>query len=82
MPGFPVHQLPELAQTHVHRVVDATQPSHPLSSPSPPSFSSENNKLTFFSWQFKYVKSTVQFVRYSFQIYEPLFIFSTSSVSF
>ena len=33
--GFPVyHQLPELAQTHVHRVDDAIQPSHPLSSPS------------------------------------------------
>ena len=31
MPGFPVyHQLPELAQTHVHRVSDAMQPSHPL----------------------------------------------------
>ena len=36
MPGFPVHhQLPELAQTHVHRVGDAIQPSHPQSSPSP-----------------------------------------------
>ena len=36
-PGFPVrHQLPELAQTRVHRVGDAIQPSHPLSSPSPP----------------------------------------------
>ena len=35
-PGLPVHhQLPELAQTHVHRVGDAIQPSHPLSSPSP-----------------------------------------------
>ena len=35
--GFPVHhQLPELTQTHVHWVGDATQPSHPLSSPSPP----------------------------------------------
>ena len=35
-PGFPVHhQLPELAQTHVHRVPDAIQPSHLLSSPSP-----------------------------------------------
>ena len=32
--GFPVHrQLPELAQTHVHRVSDAIQPSHPLLSP-------------------------------------------------
>ena len=36
-PGFPVHhQLPEFTQTHVHRVSDAIQPSHPLSSPSPP----------------------------------------------
>ena len=35
-PGFPVHhQLPELAETHVHRTGDAIQPSHPLSSPSP-----------------------------------------------
>ena len=39
-PGFPVgHHLPELAQTHVHWVGDAIQPSHPLSSPSPPAFS-------------------------------------------
>ena len=37
MPGIPVHhQLPEFTQTHVHRVCDAIQPSHPLSSPSPP----------------------------------------------
>ena len=37
MPGFPVlHHLPELAQTHVHWVGDAIQPSHLLSSPSPP----------------------------------------------
>ena len=36
-PGLPVHhQLPEFTQTHVHRVSDAVQPSHPLSSPSPP----------------------------------------------
>ena len=36
-PGFPVHhQLREFIQTHVHRVSDAIQPSHPLSSPSPP----------------------------------------------
>ena len=35
--GLPVHhQLPESTQTHVHRVGDAIQPSHPLSSPSPP----------------------------------------------
>ena len=37
MPGLPVHhQHPEFTQTHVHRVSDAIQPSHPLSSPSPP----------------------------------------------
>ena len=37
MPGFPIHhQLPELVQTHVHRVGDAIQPSHPLLPSSPP----------------------------------------------
>ena len=37
MPGLPVyHQLPDFTQTHAHRVSDAIQPSHPLSSPSPP----------------------------------------------
>ena len=36
-PGLPVHhQLPDITQTHVHRVSDAILPSHPLSSPSPP----------------------------------------------
>ena len=36
-PGLPVHhQLPEFTETHVHRVSDAIQPSHPLSSHSPP----------------------------------------------
>ena len=36
-PGLPVHhQLPEFIQTHVHRVGDVIQPSHLLSSPSPP----------------------------------------------
>ena len=36
-PGLPVHdQLPEFTQTHIHRVSDAIQPSHPLLSPSPP----------------------------------------------
>ena len=39
-PGLPVHhQLPEFTQTHVHRVGDAIQPSHPLLSPSPLAFS-------------------------------------------
>ena len=39
MPDFPVfHQLPECAQTHIHRIGDAIHPSYPLSSPSPPAF--------------------------------------------
>ena len=39
-PGLPVHhQLPEFTQTHVDRISDAMQPSHPLLSPSPPAFS-------------------------------------------
>jgi len=38
-PGLPVHhQLMEFTQTHVHQVSDPIQPSHPLSSPSPPAF--------------------------------------------
>ena len=41
MPDFPVHhRLPDPTQTHVHRVSDAIQPSHPLSSPSPPNLQS------------------------------------------
>ena len=47
-PGLPVHhQLPELAQTHVHWVGDATQPSHPLSSPSPPAFNLSKHQGLF-----------------------------------
>ena len=47
-PGFPVHhQLPELAQTHVHRVSDAIQSSHPLSSPSPHAFNLSQHQGLF-----------------------------------
>ena len=45
-PGFPVHhQLPELAQTHVHGVGDAIQPFYPLLSPSPPAFNLSSIKV-------------------------------------
>ena len=48
MPGLPVHhQLPEFTQTHVHRVGDAIQPSHPLSSPSPPAPNLSQNQGLF-----------------------------------
>ena len=47
-PGLPVHpQLPEFTQTHVHRVSDAIQPSHPLSSPSPPAPNPSQNQGHF-----------------------------------
>ena len=49
-PGLPVHhQLPEFTQTHVHRVSDAIQPSHPLSSPSPPAPSPSQHQ-SLFQW--------------------------------
>ena len=45
-PGLPVHhQLPEFTQTHVHQVSDAIQPSHPLPSPSPPTFNLSSIKV-------------------------------------
>jgi len=47
-PGLPVHhQLLELAQTHVHRVGDAIQTSHPLSCPSPPAFNLSQHQVIF-----------------------------------
>ena len=47
-PGFPVHhQLQQFAQTHVHRVNDTIQPFHPLSSPSPPTFSLSQHQGLF-----------------------------------
>ena len=47
-PGLPVHhQLPEFTQTHVHRVSDAIQPSHPLLFPSPPAFSPSQHQSLF-----------------------------------
>ena len=47
-PGLPVHrQLPEFTQTHVHRVGDAIQPFHPLSSPSPPALNPSQHQGHF-----------------------------------
>ena len=48
MPGLPVyHQLLEFTETHIHRVSDAIQPSHPLSSPSPPSSNPSQRQSLF-----------------------------------
>ena len=47
-PGLPVHhQFPEFIQTHIHRVDDVIQPSHPLSSPSPPTFNLSQHQGLF-----------------------------------
>ena len=46
MPGVPV-QLPELPRTHIHQVSDVIEPSHPLSSPSPPAFSLSQHQGLF-----------------------------------
>jgi len=55
-PGLPIHhQLPESTQTHIHWVSDAIQPSHPLSSPSPPAFN-----LSQHQGLFKWVSSSHQ----------------------
>ena len=50
MPGLPVrHQLPEFTQTHIHWVCDVIQPSHPLSSPSPPAPNPSQHQ-SLFQW--------------------------------
>ena len=52
-PGLHVlHYLLKFAQTHVHQVGDAIQPSHPLLSPSPPSFHLSQDQISSMSWLF------------------------------
>ena len=63
-PGLPVHhQPPEFTQTHVHQVSDAIQPSHPLSSPSPPAPNPSQHQ-SLFQW----VNSSHELVSFSFSI--------------
>ena len=68
--GFPVlHHLLELDQTHVHWVGDAIQPSHPLSSPSPPAFN-----LSQHQGLFKWVSSSHQVAKVlEFQLQHQFF---------
>ena len=59
-PGLPVHhQLLEFTQTHVHRVSDAIQPSHPLSSPSPPALNPSQHQGLF-----QWVNSSREMAKY------------------
>ena len=78
-PGLPVHhQLPEFAQTHVHRVGDAIQPSYPLLSPSPPSPSPSQHQSfpmnQLFAWggQSTGVSALASFLPMNTQDWSPL----------
>ena len=79
-PGFPVlHRILQFAQTHVHRVGDAVQPSHPLSSPSPLAFN-----LSQHQGLFQWVSSSHQVARVlEFQLQHQSFqwIFRTAQLS-
>ena len=79
MPGLPVHhQTPELAQTHFLRVGDAIQPSHPLSSPSPPTF-----KLSQHQYLFYWVNSSLQVAKVlEFQLQHQSFQWTPGLISF
>ena len=79
MPGLPVHhQLPEFTNTHVHRVSDAIQPSHPLSSPSPPAPNPSQNQSfpmsQLFTWggQSIGVSALASFLPMNTQDWSPL----------
>ena len=64
-PGLPVHHhLPEFTQTHVHRVSDAIQPSHPLSSPSPPA-PNHSQHQSLFQW----VNSSHEVAKSTFRLF-------------
>ena len=77
--GFPIHrQFPEIAQTHVHRVGNAIQPSHPLSSPSPPAFN-----LSQHQGLFQWVSSSHQVAKVlEFQLRHQSFQWYSGLISF
>ena len=73
-PGLPVHhQLPESSQTHVRRVGDAIQPSHPLSSPSPPALSLSQNQGIFKWVSSSYQMAKVQELQLQHQFFQWIF---------
>ena len=77
-PGLPVYyQLPEFTQTHVHRVGDAIQPSHPLSSPSPPAPNPSQHQ-SLFQW----VKSSHEIGGQSTGVSALALFISTSRICF
>ena len=73
-PGLPVHhQLTELTQTHVHGVSDTIQPSHPMSSPSPPAFNLSqlsvfSNESVLIRWPRKTMDTRISSVQFSHSV--------------
>ena len=77
-PGLSVHhQLPESTQTHIHWVGDATQPSHPLSSPSPPAFNVSQHQSLFNLVSSSHQVATVLELRHLSYEYSQLIFFRT-----
>ena len=71
-PGLPVHhQLPEFTQTHVHWVGDAIQPSHPLSSPSPPAPNPSQHQSFPISQLFAWGGQSCSVISNSLRLHEP-----------
>ena len=76
-PGLPVHhQPPEFTQIHVHQVSDAIQPSHPLSSPSPPAPNPSQHQ-SLFQW----VNSSHEVTKVLWHIFRPCKTFLLSKTS-
>ena len=75
-PGFPVlHSLLEFAQTHVHLVGDAIQPSHPLLPPSPPAFNLSQLQGLFQWVSFSHQVAKVLELRFQHQFFQWIFRF-------
>ena len=78
-PGFPVyHQLPDLAQTHVHWISDAIRPSYPLPSPSPPAFNLSQHQGLFQWVSSSHEMAKVLDFQFQHQFYQ--WIFRTDSL--
>ena len=79
-PGLPVHhQLLEFTQTHVHRVSDAIQPSHPLSSPSSPAPNPSQHQSLFQWWPITYIYIYIYFFLISLHFLPKFFSFERIS---
>ena len=80
MPGFPGHhQLPEFTQTQVHWVGDAIQPSHPLSSPSPPAFNLSSIRVLHYVMEVS--QTHFHWVNDAIQPSHPLWLLSHPALS-